>query len=87
MAILEALASGTPVVISPECNLPVVERAAAGAVVNRNPADFAQGMSRLLSNPELMRDAGQRAFTLARDEFSWPPILERLENIYAGAKR
>jgi len=86
MAILEALASGTPVVISRECNLAVVERAAAGAVVNRTPEDFAAGISRFLSNPELLHDAGQRAFELARDEFGWPPILDRLESIYAGAK-
>jgi poly(glycerol-phosphate) alpha-glucosyltransferase len=85
MAILEALASGTPVVISRECNLPVVERAAAGAVVNRNAVDVAQGISKFLSNPDLLRDTGQRAFELARDEFGWPPILDRLESIYAGA--
>lgn len=85
MAILEALASGTPVVISQECNLPVVERAAAGAVVNRDAAAVAEGISRFLSNPALLTDAGQRAFVLARDEFGWPPILDRLERIYSNA--
>ena len=46
MAILEALASGTPVIISPECNFPDVEEVKAGAIVERDANLVAQAISR-----------------------------------------
>jgi glycosyltransferase involved in cell wall biosynthesis len=85
MATLEALASGTPVILSRECNLPIVETAGAGAVVNRTVDEFARALSRFLRSSALRASASERAYALARDEFGWQPILDRLENIYAGA--
>ena len=85
MATLEALASGTPVIISRECNLPIVGQEDAGAVVNRTPEDFAQAISRLLSNSQQRKESGEAAYRLARDRFSWSPILDRLEDIYLRA--
>jgi glycosyltransferase involved in cell wall biosynthesis len=87
MAILEALASGTPAIISRECNLPIVEEAGAGAVVNRTVDEFASALSRFLGNEGLRRLASGRAEALARDQFGWGPILDRLEKIYASAAR
>jgi len=85
MATLEALASGTPAIISRECNLPIVADAGAGAVVGRTAGEFADAVSRFLEAPVMREEAGQRAYTLARDHFGWAPILDRLEAIYAEA--
>jgi glycosyltransferase involved in cell wall biosynthesis len=85
MATLEALASGTPVILSHECNLPIVEAAGAGAVVNRTADEFARALGRFLGDSALRARASERAYVLARDEFSWRPILDRLESIYATA--
>jgi len=85
MAILEALASGTPAIISRECNLPIVQDAGAGAVVNRTVDDFAHALSRFLGDASLRTSASDRAHALARDEFGWRPILDRLEKVYASA--
>lgn len=82
MATLEALASGTPAVLSRECNLPVVAEAHAGAVVDRTAGAFARAISGFLADPELRRSAGDRAYALARDRFGWRPVLDRLEQIY-----
>ena len=87
MATLEALASGTPAIVSRECNLPAVADANAGAVVARTTEDFAQALSRFLGDPALRRDAGERAYALARDTFGWAPVLDRLEDIYSSAVR
>lgn len=83
MAILEALASGTPAIISRECNLPIVAAAGAGAVVGRSAAEFADALSTFLSDPAMLEDARERAYRLARDHFGWTPILDRLEAIYS----
>lgn len=85
MAVLESLASGTPVVLSRECNLPIVETAGAGAIVNRTVDDFARALGRFLGDSALRQRAGERAYALARDEFGWRPILDRLEEVYTSA--
>ena len=85
IATLEALASGTPVVLSRECNLPIVQSAGAGAVVDRTVEAFASALSRLLGDSSVRAAASERAYALARDEFSWLPILDRLEGIYSDA--
>lgn len=84
MAILEALASGTPVVISPECNFSRVEEVGAGKVVDRDPSKLANAIKLYLTDGVLAQASAQAAYALAK-EFSWPPIIERLEHIYLAA--
>jgi glycosyltransferase involved in cell wall biosynthesis len=85
VAILEALASGTPVILSPECNLPIVGELKAGAIVPRDVNLLAQAISRFLCDPELRCAASEAAFALARDKFAWPSIIGKLESIYLDA--
>jgi glycosyltransferase involved in cell wall biosynthesis len=85
MAILEALASGTPVIISPECNMPVVDEVKAGAVVERDAELVAQAISRFLANDVLTSAASEAAFGLARDRFAWPAVVDKLEGLYLSA--
>jgi glycosyltransferase involved in cell wall biosynthesis len=85
MAILEALASGTPAIISTDCNLPIVAEAAAGAVINRTAGEFADAISRFLDDPAMLEKSKERAYALARDQFGWGPVLDRLEAIYSDA--
>jgi glycosyltransferase involved in cell wall biosynthesis len=85
MATLEALASGTPAVLSRQCNLPIVAEAGAGAVVERTAEDFARAIGALLADRQAREQAGERAYRLARDRFGWAPALDRLEAIYAEA--
>ena len=85
MAILEALASGTPVIISRECNLPIVAEKGAGVVVDRSTVEFAGALSRFLSDRSMLEEASEQAYVLARDHFGWTPILQRLEAIYSNA--
>jgi glycosyltransferase involved in cell wall biosynthesis len=85
IATLEALASGTPVILSRECNLPIVDEVGAGAVVSRTAEEFASALSRFLGDSALRARASERAYALACEEFSWRPILDRLEGIYSSA--
>ena len=85
MAILEALASGTPVIISPECNFPDVEEVKAGAIVERDANLVAQAISRFLADSALRSAASDAAFALARDRYGWPAIVDKLESVYQSA--
>jgi len=66
LAALEALACGTPVVVSAESALPEVTGDAGAAVAGE---DLAAGVLDLLSRPEADRRAAARA---RAEQFSWP---------------
>lgn len=69
LAALEALASGTPVVVSHSSALSEIIRPACGAAVADHPLAFAGAVSRLLDAPEPSRRAAARA---RAEEFTWP---------------
>jgi glycosyltransferase involved in cell wall biosynthesis len=83
IAILEALASGTPVLISPGCHFDEVARAGAGLVESLDPAALAEALLRLVSEPGLRRTMAERAIALVRDHYSWDTIVGRVEDAYA----
>ena len=81
MAILEALAHRTAVLLSPECNF---TPGASGLVVPRTAEAMADGLSRLLADRtqlELMANAG---FDLVRREFTWDAVTDRLIETYSS---
>lgn len=88
MAILEALASSTAVLISPGCHFPEVESAGAGRVVGTNLNDLSIALRDMLSDPlalENMAVAGKR---LVSTRFTWNRITDELLNAYAeGTER
>ena len=87
MAILEALASATPVIISPECNFGVVDEFKAGAIVKRDASLIAQAISLFLSDAALRSAASESAYALARDSFGWKGVIDKLAGIYSSAIR
>lgn len=85
-AVLEALASGVPCIVTPACNLPEVEAGGAGFV-----ASDAQGIVRAVQayaalGPPARDEMREGARTVARG-FSWPAAVERLEAAYLAALR
>ncbi len=87
MAVLEALAAGVPVMISPACGLPIVERSQAGVITAAEPDAIAAALRDLVADPSrraLMRDNARR---LARDQFSWDTVGAQLEAVYQEVTR
>jgi glycosyltransferase involved in cell wall biosynthesis len=82
-AVLEALASGTAVVLSSE--VPYVKEAGAGRIVERDAERLAEAISGFLADPVELAKSGRRAYELARQQFGWGPILARLERLYEDA--
>jgi glycosyltransferase involved in cell wall biosynthesis len=85
MAILEALASGTAVLISPGCNFPEVEDAGAGRVVPNDAADLSRAIALMIGDRLALQAMGVkgRAFVLAH--YSWDRIVEKMEAAYQAA--
>lgn len=83
---LEALGAGTPVVLTPECNLPEVIAAEAGVVVPRVPAEVASAISCLLEDEPRRRRLSANAAALARESFSWTSVAHRVLAICAEVR-
>ena len=85
IAVIEAMACGLPVVISDQVNIwREVETAGAGLVVPCAAASLAAALARLLADPGLAADMGQRGRDLVARRFQWGNIALALQDLYTG---
>jgi len=86
MALLEALAAGTPVVMNADCAIaPALERTGAALVTDGTPGALASAVARLLEDPSLrasMQAAGRK---MVEGEFGSRAVALDLENLYQSA--
>ena len=81
-AAVEAMATGTPVLISDQVNLHgEVEAAGAGRVVACEVKQIADAMGEMIANPLELSQRGAAAKDLART-FRWENVAIRLEETY-----
>ncbi|WP_236789736.1 glycosyltransferase [Amycolatopsis sp. GM8] len=78
LAALEALASGTPVVVSERSALREIVHPGCGAAVPDLPVAFASAVTGLLESPEEMRRAAARA---RAEEFAWPESVRGMLSV------
>ena len=86
MAMLEAMAHGTALMLSPQCNFPA-ERFGAGMVVEKNAAAMAPALESLIADRARLRAMGEAGRALALREFSWDVVTDRLLDVYERAVR
>ncbi|MFD2418441.1 glycosyltransferase [Amycolatopsis pigmentata] len=77
LAALEALASGTPVVVSASSALREIVHPGCGMAVPDAPAAFASAVTGLLERPEDFRRAAARA---RAEQFTWPLSVQGMLN-------
>ncbi len=81
MPIIEAMASGTPVVTSNSTSLPEIADGAAMLVDPNSPEDIALGIRTVLENPQVRQQLRQWGLERAR-EFSWDRSAELVAQRY-----
>jgi len=85
VVVVEALAAGTPVIISDQVNLyPDVLAAEVGEVVPTDVDRLAGAMDRWLADETLRRSAGEKARLFARARYDWRSIAGRWKEHYAA---
>ena len=83
MAVLEALATGMPAVISPGCNMPEVETAGAGFVADATVDAVAAKLRQLLVDAELRERMGVAARQLVAERYTWDIVAGELLSVYS----
>jgi len=83
MTVLEAWSYAKPVLMTPECNLPVGFSAEAALRIGSSADEIAAGLNQLFEMSDDGRAAmGTRGRTLAAVRFSWRRIGEQMRTIY-----
>jgi glycosyltransferase involved in cell wall biosynthesis len=86
LAVIEALACGTPAVVSDQVNLhPEITAAAVGAVVPLSSDALATELDRWLDAPSLRAAASAKAPALVRERYDWNAIARRWVGHYQRA--
>ena len=80
--VLEAMAQGCPVLVTPEVGAAeVVRESGGGRVVAGDPAAFGQALRELLDDPE-RAEIGARGRRFVAARFGWAGIAQRMEMAY-----
>jgi glycosyltransferase involved in cell wall biosynthesis len=82
--VLEAMAVGTPVVVTPEVGLAAeVERSGAGVVTPNDPPRLADALRTLLADPARRAEMGRRGRAAVELRYSWEHVAVQMEEVYA----
>lgn len=84
MSVLEAMAAGLPSVLTTGCNFPEAEVAGAAIITPIASEPFADGLVRLLSDPDAARAMGHKARSLVLDRYTWEQAARRTVDIYTA---
>jgi glycosyltransferase involved in cell wall biosynthesis len=91
LAIAEAMAVGTPVVVTHTCPWREVETEGAGLWVPQTAAAIARAIDRLLAHRESARAMGERARALVQRKYTWSCaarlIIDCYERMIAPRRR
>ena len=83
IAVVEAMASGTPVVVSDQVGIErEIAEAGAGLVTTLDPADVAGAIGRLLDDPEAAERMGRAGEALASRRYSLERVATDVEALY-----
>jgi glycosyltransferase involved in cell wall biosynthesis len=82
MAVLEALAAGLPVILSPGCNMPQTEARGAGLIVNPDIDSLVGVLTHVIGDEAGRAAMGRAAQVWAQDEFAWPHIAAQMTSLY-----
>ncbi|HEY1922436.1 MAG TPA: glycosyltransferase, partial [Tepidisphaeraceae bacterium] len=82
LAVTEAMACESPVVISTECHFPEVREAGAGVVAELNAPAIAAGIETVLRDPDKAAQMGRAGRELVISRFTWPKVAQQMIGNY-----
>ena len=81
--VLEAMAEGCPVVVTPEVGAAdLVRESGAGVVLEGEPGVLGAGIGRLVSDPSALESMGRKGREFVRHRYSWETVGRQMEEAY-----
>lgn len=88
LAVIEALAASTPVVVSDQVGVHhQITEGGVGSAVSREPSTLGSELSAWLGDPERLHDAARRARPFVQERFTWERIARRWTEHYRALIR
>jgi glycosyltransferase involved in cell wall biosynthesis len=85
--VLEALACGTPVIVTDRCYLADAIDGQAGLVVPYDKEMLRNTLRQLLGDDKMRQQLGEKGRRLVREQFNWERIAEQIEDAYQSCRR
>lgn len=82
VSVLEALACGTPVVVTDCCGIADIIRDKVGLVVPYETAPLKEALCQLLEDDKKRQQYGRDGKALVRGKYGWGAIAERMDRVY-----
>jgi glycosyltransferase involved in cell wall biosynthesis len=82
MAVLEAMACGLPVLLTPGCNFPEVVDAGAGIVTAREVPALSEALRMLLTDADRRASMGRLAREMVLARYTWDKVATLMEQVY-----
>jgi len=84
--VLEGMAAGCPVVVTPEVGAAdLLQESGAGIVLDGSPATLGAGIAGLIGDPERGREMGKRGRDAVVAKYTWEAIAQHMEAVYLKA--
>ena len=81
--VLEAMAVGCPVIVTPEVGLAdTVLETGSGIVTDGSPDRLGPVIKRLLEDDKQRREMGESGLKAVRERFGWPTVADKMEEVY-----
>ena len=80
--VLEALACGTPVIVTDRCYIADVINGQAGLVIPYDKEQLRNALLHTLSDDKMRLQFGDKGKLLVREKFDWKKIAEQIEGVY-----
>ena len=85
--VLEGLAHGRPALMTPEVGVAAdVRDHGAGVVAEGTPEVFGRALAGLAAGDAQRQDMGRRGLALIEQQFGWPAVAARMEQVYERAR-
>jgi glycosyltransferase involved in cell wall biosynthesis len=84
--VLEAMAAGCPVAVTPEVGAAdIVRESGAGAVLDGDPAKLGAGLCTLIANPVALKRMGEKGREFVSQRYTWEAVSLQMEEAYRQA--